>query len=68
MFLFAVATLHNDGVAVAQNGEDVLMAAELLVPSICVSKRNRGAGTDYIAQAVSKLSYNWSDVSAAALY
>ena len=74
VYLFVVAALQPEGAPGApqheNEGEDeALVAAELLVPTVCVSKRNRGAGTiDYIAQAASKLSYDWDDVAAAELY
>lgn len=69
VYLFVVATLQHTGASAVHNADDAVFVAELLVPTVCVSKRNRGAGTiDYVAQAVSKLSYNWNDVSKAGLY
>jgi hypothetical protein len=71
VYLFVVAVLKHDSAPATSDGkqEDAILAAELLVPTICVSKRNRGTGSpDYIAQAVSNLGYNWNEVSAAGLY
>lgn len=70
VYLFVVGILHSAGLPgnrVPYEVENNIMATQLLVPTICVSKRRRGP-VDYIEQAVSSLGYDWKSVSAAKLY